>query len=386
MPASLTNRERLMRIIQGGKDIDRPALKLWGLEPCQEAVNEQYASSAINHKAYEQVTKLALETTDIFGQLSINVHSHCGILEKECVYEYDEPCEIPNWRQVRTVMKTPLGDLTSLRRVSTIGEPEYKLEYFVKEPDDVRKLLSAPYEPYPFDPTRFNAIDAAVGDRGITILGLPYPGGLLYNACGSEMMALIMMDEPELMDEAINLYTQRAHGLLEDVIRQGLKPVYCVIGPELLIPPLMNMDGFRRYAVESNRKLYARMRESGGHIWMHCHGKTAKLLDDFIGLGVGAINPLEPPPNGDVDMFEIAKKYGGRIALEGNIEIQEIIQAEPEHLRTLMEECVAAGAPTGRFILCPSAGYKEYVFPSERYIQNLMLYLEYGLELVNRKW
>ena len=385
MPASLTSRERIMRIIQG-KDVDRPALKLWGLEPCPEAVNEQYASSMINSKAYEPVTKLALETTDIFGQLSINVHSHCGRLEKECVYEYDEPCDIPNWRQVRTVMKTPLGDLTSLRRVSTIGEPEYKLEYFIKEPCDVRKLISAPYEPYPFDPSRFNTIDAAVGDRGITILGLPYPGGLLYNACGSEMMALIMMDEPGLMDEVIDLYTRRVHASLEEIIRQGLKPVYCVIGPELLIPPLMNMDGFRRYAVEANRKLYDRMRESGGYIWMHCHGKTAKLLDDFIDLGVNVINPLEPPPNGDVDMYEVAKKYGGRIALEGNIEIQEILLAEPERLRALMEECVTAGAPTGRFILCPSAGYKEYINPTERYIQNLMLYLKYGLELVSRKW
>jgi len=375
-----------MRIIQGGKDVDRPALKLWGLEPCQEAVNEQYASSAINHNAYEKVTKLALETTDIFGQLSIDVHSLCGRLDDQQIYEYDEPCDLPNWRQIRTVLKTPLGDLTSLRRESSIGEPGYKLEYFVKEPDDVRKLISAPYEAIPFNPARFNAIDAAVGDRGITILGLPYPGGLLYSACGSEMMALLMMDEPELIDEAISLYTQRVHGLLEDVIRQGLKPVYCVIGPELLVPPLMNMDGFRRYAIESNRKLYARMRESGGYIWMHCHGRTAKLLEDFIDVGVNVMNPLEPPPNGDVDMLEVARKFGGRIALEGNIEIQEIIQAEPERLRALMEECVAAGAPTGRFILCPSAGYKEYVFPSQQYIDNLMLYLEYGLELVNRKW
>jgi len=374
-----------MRIIKG-QEVDRPALKLWGLEPCPEAINHEYAASMINSKAYEPVTKLALETTDIFGQLSLHVHSYCGKLDSEVIQEYDEPCDIPNWRNVRTIMRTPLGDLTSLKRVSKIGEPEYKLEHFVKEPEDIRKLLSAPYAPYPFDPTRFNAIDAAVGDRGITILGLPYPGALIYNACGSELMAYIMMDEPELMDEAINLYTQRVHDMLEEVIRQGLKPVYCVIGPELMTPPLLNMDGYRRYVVEANRKLYTRMRDTGGHIWMHCHGKTAKLLDDFIDLGVNVINPLEPPPNGDVNMQEIAKNYGGRIGLEGNIEIQDIQLAEPEQLMALMEECVAAGAPTGRFILCPSAGYKEYVFPTERYIQNLMLYLEYGLELVNRKW
>jgi uroporphyrinogen decarboxylase len=152
----------------------------------------------------------------------------------------------------------------------------------------------------------------------------------------------------------------------------------------MLTPPLLNMEWFRRTVVEPNRALFARIKESGGYIWMHCHGKVAHLLDDLIEIGVDVLNPLEPPKNGDVDMAETVRKYGSRIGLEGNIEIQDLLLSSPEEVRALMKECVDAGAPSGRFILCPSAGYMEYVYPSQHYIDNLMLYLKYGLELVEK--
>jgi hypothetical protein len=47
-----------------------------------------------------------------------------------------------------------------------------------------------------------------------------------------------------------------------------------------------------------------------------------------------------------------------------------------------MEECVSAAATTGRFILCPSAGFEEYVHPTEHYLNNLRIYLTHGLNLL----
>jgi uroporphyrinogen-III decarboxylase len=101
-------------------------------------------------------------------------------------------------------------------------------------------------------------------------------------------------------------------------------------------------------------------------------------------MGVDILNPLEPPKNGDIDLEAAIAKYQNRIGWEGNIEIQEILQASPERLKELIEKCVDAGSKSGRFILCPSAGYMEYPFPDERYISNLLLYLEYGYECVER--
>ena len=60
------------------------------------------------------------------------------------------------------------------------------------------------------------------------------------------------------------------------------------------------------------------------------------------------------------------------------------LASSPERLRNLIDDCVEAGQKSGRFILCPSAGYMEYPQPSEQYINNLMFYLKYGLEAVER--
>ena len=48
------------------------------------------------------------------------------------------------------------------------------------------------------------------------------------------------------------------------------------------------------------------------------------------------------------------------------------------------DRCVEAGRKSGRLILCPSAGYMEYARPTEQYIDNLLFYLKYGLEAVER--
>jgi len=94
------------------------------------------------------------------------------------------------------------------------------------------------------------------------------------------------------------------------------------------------------------------------------------------------LNPLEPPKNGDVHLPDLVKNYGSRLGWEGNIEIQEILQNEPDRVLRLVRECVEAGASSGRFILGLSAGYMEYPFPEPVYIRNLLLYLEEGYRQV----
>ena len=82
-------------------------------------------------------------------------------------------------------------------------------------------------------------------------------------------------------------------------------------------------------------------------------------------------------------MHDIISRYGNRIGWEGNIEMQDLLLSSQECLRFLIDECVAAGKQSGRFILCPSAGYMEYPQPTEQYIHNLMFYLQHGLEAVS---
>ena len=146
----------------------------------------------------------------------------------------------------------------------------------------------------------------------------------------------------------------------------------------------MRPADFGEFVHDMDKPIGDAIHNAGGHVWVHSHGKVADFIDSFIDMGVDVLNPLEPPKNGDIDMNDIIARYGNRIGWEGNIEIQEILLSSRERLRNLIDECVEAGWKSGRFVLCPSAGYMEYPQPTEHYIDNLLFYLRYGLEAVER--
>jgi hypothetical protein len=50
-----------------------------------------------------------------------------------------------------------------------------------------------------------------------------------------------------------------------------------------------------------------------------------------------------------------------------------------EQVKEQVSLAAEQGKMSQRFILCPSAGYMEYVQPTKEYIENLLLYLDYRL-------
>lgn len=71
---------------------------------------------------------------------------------------------------------------------STIGAPGYITEYAVKGEDDLEKLISMPYTPYPFE-SRYFEMDAELGDRDICMFYLDHAGYALQRMTGSETLA-----------------------------------------------------------------------------------------------------------------------------------------------------------------------------------------------------
>ncbi|MHC1696146.1 MAG: uroporphyrinogen decarboxylase family protein [Eubacteriales bacterium] len=369
----MTSHERLMRIFRN-EETDRPALKLWGSWMYREG-------DWLLSDKYKPVAQRAAVLTDLFGGSGSPFNIYYGNNSDGQVETQVVPTANPLWVEHHHTYHTPLGDMRQVDRVSTVGEPGMTMEYAVKNEDDLLKLLSIKYEPIPFKSNHAAAVDA-LGERGVVCFGLDHAAYALHRLTGSENLAILSMENASLVDSVVAQFSSRIYHHVEQAIKEGIKAPFAWVGPELFIPPLMSPQGFEDYIYKYDKPLCDLIHNAGGHVWVHCHGKTEKFLSRFIEMGVDIINPLEPKPNGDVVMDEVVRKYGGKIGLEGNIEIQSIIQSSPEQLREEIKSCVEAGSKSGRFILCPSAGFMEYPFPEQRYIDNLMLYLEYGYECV----
>lgn len=362
-----------MRIFQN-KEVDRPALKLWGAS----------LDGFLLHPAYRPVCELAIHLSDLFVGASSPFDIYCG-RKKERQLECEiKDTNIETWKDKHVTFHTPKGDLHSVERISTVGEPSYTVEHMVKEPKDLKKLLSIDYEPFPFKMNDYVQKQTALSDRGVVLFNVDHAGYAMQRLIGSENLAYFSIDCRDELDEVMYVFSKRIREFVNTAIGAGVTGPFQWVGPELFIPPLMSPRDFEDFIYRWDKPLCDDIHNAEGYVWVHCHGKVANFIQRYIDMGVNILNPLEPPKNGDIHLKSIIETYGNRIGWEGNIEIQDIIQADPENLKELIRTCVKTGSKSGRFVLCPSAGFMEYTFPSEQYINNLLIYLQYGFECVEK--
>ena len=142
----MTSRERLMKIFQGQAP-DRPAIKLWGLSPNQK----------VPHPAYQPVYDRAIACTDLMIGAGSAFNLHWGTAAGQISKDEQVPTADSEWVEVITRIQTPAGPLRSVYTRSTVNKPGYQKEYLLKEPADIKKVLSVPYQTHPFSADSFHA-------------------------------------------------------------------------------------------------------------------------------------------------------------------------------------------------------------------------------------
>ncbi|OPZ80709.1 MAG: Uroporphyrinogen decarboxylase (URO-D) [bacterium ADurb.Bin429] len=89
---------------------------------------------------------------------------------------------------------------------------------------------------------------------------------------------------------------------------------------------------------------------------MHSHGRVAEVLDLIVATGADAIDPVEPPPDGDIPLAEVKARYGNRLILFGNMELKYLETETPADIdarvKVMMDEAKAGGG----YVLMPTAG------------------------------
>ena len=362
----VTKRERLTAIFRG-QIPDRPAVRLWGARPDQELL----------HPAYRAVRDAAVAKTDLIFSAGSPFDLHWGA-EKPPIRTEQEQTGSPEWVDDVTHVDTPAGPLRSTVRASTLKKPGYTVEHLLKEPADLAKLLSVPYVPYPFDAQPYWKSEAEVGDRGITMFGVGHAMYGLQTLTGSENFAFWSIDCRDALVEVMDEYGRRLLARVKEALAAGIRGVFGWVGPELCIPPLMSVRDFDEFVTPYDRAIIDAIHEAGGSVWVHCHGKMGPVLERFMEMGVDVLNPIEPPPMGDVTLDEVFQRVGDGMGVDGNIEAHDVMTLPADRMRQLVRERLECGRGR-RLILCPSSGYMEDPQPGERLIDNTLIYINEGV-------
>jgi hypothetical protein len=363
----MTRKERLQAVYEG-RAPDRTPVKLWGAEPGQACV----------HPAFEPVRDLAARRSDLVLTRGSRFHIYAGAQAGKLIETCVRPTADEAWLEEIAVYHTPQGDLRQVFLKSARKRPGYQREHPLKEPAHIEALLSMPYEPYPFSAESYREAEAALGDAGIVMFGLDHPLYALQRLIGSENFALWYVEAPDLLERAIETFARRVRREAETALAAGIRGAFAWVGPELCIPPLMPPAAFERFVFEIDKPLIDALHAAGGRVWVHCHGRMTPVLERFARMGVDVLNPIEPPPMGDISLPEAFARVGERMALEGNIETHDFMTGAPRDIEARIHAALEAGKGR-RLILCPSSGYMENVEPTPREIENWLCYLEEGV-------
>jgi hypothetical protein len=292
---------------------------------------------------------------------------------------YTEPYNEDFCRRVE-VLETPRGPLRRTHLISLKGLPGLHEHHFINTPEDAEKYLSLPLPVHAGDATSFHAINAEIGDAGISDASLGHnPGGYTAELCGSENFAMLSLTDRDLL---YRLCERRMTILLDRVrfmVENRIGPFFSMAGEEYIVPPLHGPVDFADFNVRYDQPILDAIHEAGGRVHIHCHGPIRSVFKAFVDMGVDVLHPIEPPPQGNLGAAEAKAMARGRMCLEGNIQINRMYEASPEDIRAETEQLIRDAFDDHRgLIVSPSAspyirGEGERCFPQYKALVETVL-------------
>ncbi len=323
-----------------------------------------------------------LERADLIHWWSPGAGTFLSASDKVTSATEKRPSALPDYLEQVTTYTTPAGELTEVNYASLEGKPGYRKKPLLETEEDVEKLLSVPYVPPRPDCSGFFDLDRQLDERGMLIVSVPSdPMYFLNNLTGSETFAIWSIEKRGLIEELITEFLRRIRDWVEWVISQGVGPLFGYVGPELCIPPLQSPRDFEEWVVEPDREINDLIRDAGGHVLVHCHGRMGPVLEGFARMHASALHPIEPPPMGDVTLAEAKVRVGRDLCVVGNIQHHDICTMPNSQFRRLVEQTVKTGMEGGRFILSPTATPFGWPTMSDLARTNWLSMLDVGLEV-----
>ena len=107
----------------------------------------------------------------------------------------------------------------------------------------------------------------------------------------------------------------------------------------------------------------------------HSDGRLYEVIDDLIECGYHALHPCEPA---SMDIVQLKKKYGGRLCLMGNINLDSTLcLGTPQDVAEEVKLRIRTVAPGGGYCCGSSNSIPEYV-PYENYIAMIETIQQFG--------
>ncbi len=362
----MTSRERLMATLRG-EPVDRPAVSFYEIGGWKANPDDPDPFNIYNHPSWKPLLDLAEEQTDLIRMVAPGLSPLPGACADE--FFRREQYMRDGSLYTRTTVQVSGRTLTSLTRRDPEILTVWTIEHLLKDVDDVRAYLEIPDEVFAREPdvSCLVAADDALGDRGIVMVETADPICLAASLFSMADYTVFAFTEPELFHALLAKFARYLQPVVEKVAACFPGHLWRIAGPEYAGEPYLPPRLFEEYVVRYTGPMVRAIEEHGGFARIHCHGRLKAILPYFVEMGASATDPIEPPPQGDVELAYVRRQYGKHLALFGNLECSDIENMPPADFEKVVAKSLKDGtAGEGRgFVLMPSsAPYGRLITPT----------------------
>jgi len=377
----MNRRERLIATLQG-RAVDRPAVNFYEIGGFDVDPDDPDEFNIYNSPSWRPLLQLAEDRTDLIRMRSPELipAPHNPRDEFFSRREYQEDGS----KFVRTTLRCGGRKMTSLTRRDRDIDTVWTVEHLLKDLDDLKAFLELPDAVFDYTPNVAGILEAEekLGDRGIVMIDTPDPLCLAAELLSMGDYTIAAMTEEALFARLIEKFARGLWQRTETVAREAPGRLWRIYGPEYASEPYLPPHLFERYVVGYDRSMVRSIDASGGFARIHCHGRLANILPHILAAGAAALDPIEPPPVGDVSLADVRKQYGRDMVLFGNIEIRDIEAMPPDQFERVAAASLRDGSSgEGRgFVLMPSASpYGREITPTTMANYETMVRLATGI-------
>jgi 5-methyltetrahydrofolate--homocysteine methyltransferase len=219
------------------------------------------------------------------------------------------------------------------------------------------------------------ALDKSGTKIGLCVLHSAYFQTLYEFMIGIEDSMTMVYENRDFIEELLEISTQYWVKFVKNVVEEGVDFIWpaddVAFKTGLFLPPKIMKDMWLPHL----KRIIEPALNARKPVMFHSDGKIDDIVPWLIDIGVDCIQPMDPY---GVDYREYKKKFGSRVCLAGNIDIEyPLAHGTPEEVEKDVKEHMEVLKPGGGYVACCSHSIVNYI-PHENYIAMINAIHKYG--------
>lgn len=245
--------------------------------------------------------------------------------------------------------------------IAEIGFSEETNRKFVKKGLlTSREALSlfADYLPDPDHPARYERIQGWIeryrGDYAV-FARIRLGAASTIESIGLDALSLLMYDDPDFVKEVHRRFSEWSARVINHLNEMDFDFYWVADDVAGNTGPFVSPRAFREFFLPNMQLAASAIKKP----WIyHSDGDLLPILPDLLTLGMNAIHPIQPSV---MDIGQVKRQYGNRVAIVGNIDLDyTLTRGTPEEVDAEVKERIRIAGPGGGYIISSANSLADY--------------------------